>query len=163
MSKNTIKTSIWEDLPGLQGTLQEVEVASQWIQYHGDDKPVGVMIHGPTGVGKSYIKDKLIAELGYKDDEVLHLNASTFHLNRDLAWSELFGHEKGAFTGADKAKKGCLAEKYKAVVLDEFEMLPREVQATFLEYLDSGRFKRLGSTTEEYSKTHVILLTSQSR
>ncbi len=162
MSKNTIKASIWKDLPGLQGTIREVEVAAKWIQYHGDAKPVGIMIHGDTGAGKSYIKDKLIAELGYKDKEVLHLNAATFQLNRDLAWSELFGHKKGAFTDAKHDKPGVLAENHKAVVLDEFEMLPKDVQATLLVYLDTGSYKRLGATKGEHSRIHLILLTNQS-
>ena len=162
MSKGTTRKSVWKDLPGLQQTLGDVESAVKWIELYGDDKPVGIMIHGPTGAGKSYIKDKLIAELGFKEGEVLHLNAATFHLNRDLAWSEFFGHKEGSFTGADNDKEGVLAKNYKAVVLDEFEMLPKDIQAILLVYLDKGSFKRLGATKEEYSRTHLILLTNQS-
>ena len=161
MAKNNANSITWKDLPGLKPCLKKVISASIWIKDHENEKPVGILIHGPTGSGKSYIKDKLLGELGYKEKETLHINASMFLEHRDKVWSHLFGHKKGAYTGAHKDMPGCLNKGLKAVILDEFEMLPQDVQATLLVYLDTGRFTPLGATEERNSKTHLILLTNQ--
>ncbi len=161
MAKNNANSITWKDLPGLKPCLEKVSNASKWIKDHENEKPVGILIHGPTGSGKSYIKDKLLDELGCKEKETFHINASMFLEHRDKVWSHLFGHKKGAYTGAHKDMPGCLNKGLKAVILDEFEMLPQDVQATLLVYLDTGRFTPLGATEERNSKTHLILLTNQ--
>ena len=88
---------------------------------------IGVLILGENGTGKEHIAEKIHAQSTRQKGPFVAIDCGM--LTRDLAASELFGYEKGAFTGAITGKKGCMAEADGGTLfLDEVGNLPAEVQ-----------------------------------
>ncbi|MDI6699402.1 MAG: sigma-54 dependent transcriptional regulator [Candidatus Saccharicenans sp.] len=119
------------------------------------------LITGETGVGKS-----LVAELIHKlspraSKEFIHFNCS--NLSPELFESELFGHEKGAFTGAMERKKGKLeVVDGGTVFLDEVGDLHLQNQAKLLLFMDKGIFYRLGGTERLRADVRIIAATNRN-
>lgn len=111
----------------------------------GEDLPILLM--GETGTGKSYLA-RLIHTWKQKTDALfLTLDCATF--NPNLIESELFGHEKGAFTGANEKKSGLFELACGGtILLEEIENLRAETQAKLLRVLDDKTFRRVGGTEE---------------
>ncbi|SHO49216.1 sigma-54-dependent transcriptional regulator [Desulfopila aestuarii] len=85
-------------------------------------------------------------------------------LQEELLISELFGHEKGAFTGATKQKHGLVSELNGGTLfLDELPDLPPRVQAMLLRFLESGTYTPLGSTKTKQANTKIISAAQKSR
>jgi PAS domain S-box-containing protein len=119
-----------------------------------------VLIKGETGVGK-----ELFAELVHQNSQrvgkpLIKVNCAS--LPRDLIESELFGHEKGAFTGAHAARKGHFEiADGGTLFLDEIGELPIELQPKLLRVLQQGEFMRLGG--QKVHKVDVRLITATNR
>ena len=109
--------------------------------------PLGstVLIWGETGTGKELIAQAIHASDTRRDGPFVALNCAA--LNDSLLESELFGHERGAFTGADRRKKGRfeLADGG-TLFLDEVGEISAAMQAKLLRVLQSGTFERVGGT-----------------
>ena len=120
-----------------------------------------ILIHGETGVGKE-VAAKTIHALGLgKDRPFIKINCGTIPEN--LIESELFGYEKGAFTGAEKdGKKGKveLAENG-TLFLDEIGELPLSMQVKLLDFLQDGTFNRVGGTERLRVSTRLITATNR--
>ncbi|MEJ2657934.1 MAG: sigma 54-interacting transcriptional regulator [Desulfobacterales bacterium] len=103
-----------------------------------------VLILGETGTGKGLIARAIHQASTRKDRPLIHVNCASLPAN--LIESELFGREKGAFTGAQQRQLGRfeLADSG-TIFLDEIAELPIEVQAKLLRVIEDGRFERLGS------------------
>lgn len=113
-----------------------------------------IYIEGETGTGKSHLARKIHERSG-KSGPFVALNLSSF--NPQLVESELFGHKKGAFTGAHTDKSGALREAHNGTLfLDEIDSLTPEVQTKLLTFLDSGKFRRVGDTKEDKVNTRLI-------
>lgn len=119
-----------------------------------------ILLTGPTGVGKSlfihmyreWIKKKKKID-GKKINTV---NCS--HFDKSLSRSELFGHEKGAFTGADNRKDGWIAQSKDGVlILEEIGELPLECQAQLLTFIEDGKYHTVGGT-EIKDGGHIAIL-----
>src|SRR6185436_14605633 len=83
-------------------------------------------------------------------------------LPRDLAESELFGHRKGAFTGADRDHRGLvLAATGGTLFLDEIGDLPLDTQAKFLRLLESGEARRVGDTEAYHTDVRIVAATNR--
>jgi transcriptional regulator with GAF, ATPase, and Fis domain len=104
-----------------------------------------VMILGETGTGKELIARAIHAASSRKKRPLVKVNCATLPAN--LIESELFGHEKGAFTSADQRLIGRFEVANGATLfLDEIGELPLELQSKLLRVLEHGEFERLGST-----------------
>lgn len=103
-----------------------------------------VLVLGETGVGKELVARAIHAASDRRDDPLLYLNCAA--LPETLAESELFGHTKGAFTGAnrDRAGKFELADKG-TLFLDEIGELPLSIQPKLLRAIQEGEIQRVGS------------------
>ena len=105
---------------------------------------ISVLIQGETGVGKEVFAERLHVRSKRAKHPLLRLNCGGF--TETLLDSELFGHEKGAFTGADKAKPGLLESAGGgSVFLDEIGELPLGLQARLLRVLQDRKVQRIGA------------------
>jgi formate hydrogenlyase transcriptional activator len=128
--------------PALKGALHLVSVVA----------PTGstVMIQGETGTGKELIARAIHNLSSRRERAFVKLNCAAIPLG--LLESELFGHEKGAFTGAIAQKTGRFELAHKGTLfLDEVGDIPRELQAKLLRVLQEQEFERLGS-----NRTHKV-------
>lgn len=123
------------------------------------DTSLNVLISGETGTGKEVVARLLHDESGRRKERFIKVNCAALPFT--LLESELFGYEKGAFTGAEKAKPGKFELASEGVVfLDEMGDMPMILQAKLLEVLQSGMFVRLGGTSEIKVNTWVISSTN---
>jgi transcriptional regulator with PAS, ATPase and Fis domain len=117
-----------------------------------------VILHGETGTGKEVLA-RLIHESGpRRERRLVRVNCGA--IPAQLVESTLFGHEKGAFTGAVQQQKGVFEEANQGTVfLDEIGELPLAAQAALLRVLETGSFARVGSTREMEVDVRVIAAT----
>ena len=119
-----------------------------------------VLIQGETGTGKELIARAIHQRSRYRDRPLVKVNCATLPVG--LVESELFGHEKGAFTGAVSRKIGRfeLADGG-TIFLDEISELPLELQAKLLRVLQEGEFERVGSSHTLTVNVRVIAATNR--
>lgn len=117
-----------------------------------------VMVTGPTGAGKELVVRAIHAAGPRAHRALLEINCGA--LSPSLVESQLFGHERGAFTGAERRTEGLFtAAGDGTLFLDEVAELPLELQAKLLRVLEAGTFRRLGSTLELRSEARVVAAT----
>lgn len=113
-----------------------------------------ILITGETGTGKSHLARKIHEKSG-KSGKFVQVNLSSFNIH--LIESELFGHTRGAFTGAINDKKGAFHEAENGTLfLDEIDSLPTDIQTKLLTFLDNNHFRRVGEVHETKIKTRLI-------
>lgn len=118
-------------------------------------------IHGETGTGKELIARAIHLESDRKDKTFVALNCA--NLTENLLESQLFGHKKGAFTGADKDQKGLLAEAEGGTLfLDEVTEIPLALQAKLLRVLQEREYSPVGETKVISFDVKVISASSTS-
>ena len=136
----------------MQQILKRVQAAA------AADSPV--LISGETGTGKELIARALHSESGRRGP-FLAINCSA--ITAGLLESELFGHKKGAFTGADRDKQGLFAAASGGTLfLDEIIDLPLELQPKLLRVLQEGEVRKVGATHPETIDTRVIAAAGNS-
>ena len=120
-----------------------------------------VLLYGETGVGKEVAARYVHDESQIDDAPFIALNCGA--IPETLLESELFGHEKGAFTGADKNREGVFEmAKGGTVFLDEISEMSMAAQTRFLRVLEDRRFRRVGGAKEmNLGKTRVIAATNR--
>lgn len=122
---------------------------------------LAVLITGETGTGKELIARILHFSGKRKSGPFLAVNCSA--LTKTLLESELFGHEKGSFTGAIQQKKGLFEQaKQGTLFLDEVGEMPPSMQAKLLRVLQEGEFRRVGGTETLHTDARVILATNRN-
>ena len=120
-----------------------------------------VLITGGTGVGKEVIANEIHRLSHRKDHRFRTINCSTFPDN-GLLQSELFGHEKGAFTGATSQRHGVFQQADGGTLfLDEIGEMSLEVQAMFLRVLETQEFTRVGGHRDVTVDVRVITATNR--
>ena len=137
----------------LKNTLKTIEQVAP-----GDTT---VLIHGETGTGKELIARAIHQLSNRKNHALVKVNCAA--LPEELIESELFGHEKGAFTGAIKKREGRfeLADQG-TLFLDEIGELPLALQAKLLRVLQEGEFERLGGTSTIKVNVRIIAATNRN-
>ena len=120
-----------------------------------------VLLQGETGSGKEVVA-RLVHELsGRSQGPFLAVNCGG--MSRELLESELFGHEKGAFTGAVGAKIGLVtAAGGGTLFLDELAEMPPPMQVSLLRFLDRGEYRPVGSTRTFHADVRVVAATNQN-
>jgi DNA-binding NtrC family response regulator len=123
-------------------------------------RDVPVLILGESGVGKELVARALHERSGRSASPWMPVNCGA--LEPSLADSDLFGHEKGAFTGAHDRKLGLVeVARGGTLFLDEVGELSLEVQAKLLRFLDQGEFRRVGGSQVQYATTRVVAATNR--
>ena len=120
-----------------------------------------VLITGESGTGKELVARSIHVKSKRRDRNLVTIVCAA--LSRDLLESELFGHEKGAFTGAVSQKKG----KFEiagdgTIFLDEIGEMPIDTQVKLLRFLQEGEFERVGGTEVLRSNARIIAATNQN-
>jgi DNA-binding NtrC family response regulator len=122
------------------------------------DKPV--LILGESGTGKELVARAIHAQSPFADKPLVVINCAA--LPESLLESELFGHEKGAFTGAADAKPGLFEiADGGTLFIDEFGELAGGLQAKLLRVLEDGSMRRIGSVKERRVKVRLIAATNR--
>jgi len=128
---------------------------------HVADTGLNIVIYGESGVGKEVIAQNLYQKSPRNNHPFVKVNCAA--LPDGLLESELFGYEKGAFTGADKKTRGKFELANKGVLmLDEIGDMSLSLQAKLLHVLQGGEFAPLGSEKEVKTDTWVIAATNHS-
>ena len=124
---------------------------------HGD---VPVLIVGETGTGKGFVARRIHESSTQRGAPFVEINCAS--LSATFFESELFGHERGAFTDAKQAKRGLLEVAGKGTVfLDEIGELAPAVQPKLLKVLEERGYRRLGGTSELRSEARILAATNQ--
>jgi DNA-binding NtrC family response regulator len=119
-----------------------------------------ILIQGETGTGKSELARWLHRHSSRAGEPLLELNCSGF--SKDFLETELFGHGKGAFTGAVSSKIGLLEAAHRGTVfLDEIGDLDLQIQPKLLKVLEEKRFRRLGEVQDRKVDFRLIAATHQ--
>jgi formate hydrogenlyase transcriptional activator len=150
------KASMFEEIVGTSSALQRV--ISRVSKVAPTDSTV--LITGETGTGKELIARAVHRQSPRSSRAFVSMNLAA--LPRDLIPSELFGHEKGAFTGAAQRHLGRfeLAEGG-TIFLDEIGELPAETQIALLRVLQEHEFERVGGTRSIHADVRVIAATNR--
>ena len=120
-----------------------------------------VLVTGESGVGKEVIARELHRRSARRDRPFVKVNCAA--LPHDLLESEMFGHERGAYTGADSSTTGKFeAASRGTIMLDEIGEMPLALQAKLLHVLEGGAFTKLGSNKELNPDVRVIAATNRS-
>ena len=120
-----------------------------------------VLITGETGVGKEVLAEYIFSHSRRADKPFVKINCSA--IPKDLLESELFGHEKGAFTGASATKKGKFEMAAGGVLLlDEIGEMSYELQSKLLRVLEAKEFERIGGSRVIPMRARIIASTNQN-
>jgi DNA-binding NtrC family response regulator len=125
------------------------------------DWGVPVVIQGDSGVGKEMVAMALHQLSSRNARPFVPVNCGAFP--ETLLDSELFGHTKGAFTGATTNKRGLIEEADGGTLfLDEIGEASQALQVRLLRFLDNGAFRRVGETTERHADVRIVAATNRS-
>lgn len=122
---------------------------------------VPILITGETGTGKNVLAKQIHFTLSAAEAPLIYVNCSS--IPATLFESELFGHEKGSFTGAANQKKGRVELAHGGtLLLDEITEIPFEIQAKLLDFLQERTFYRVGGVTPVTVDIRIIALTNKN-
>jgi DNA-binding NtrC family response regulator len=167
------KGKLREELKSLKSELKS---RSQYEQFIGDsvkmvqvrgvveqvaDSELTVLIRGESGTGKEIVARMLHTLSGRAEEPFTKVNCAA--IPRDLLEAELFGYEKGAFTGAHKTKPGRFEVANKgSIFLDEIGDMPLELQSKLLQVLEQQEFVRVGGIHNIHVDVRIICATNKN-
>lgn len=122
---------------------------------------VTVLITGETGTGKELVADAIHCNSPRKNNPLIKINCAA--ISETLMESELFGHEKGAFTGATITKPGKIELAHKGTLfLDEVGEIPRDMQVKLLRFIQEQEFERVGGLRTIKVDVRIIAATNRN-
>jgi len=125
------------------------------------DSKVSILIEGESGTGKELIAQAIHQASARRFKPLIVVNCAA--LSENLLESELFGHEKGAFTGAIQQRKGKFEEADGgSLFLDEIGEVPLSLQVKLLRFLQFGQFERVGSNETQTVNVRIIAATNRN-
>ncbi|MCG8325596.1 MAG: sigma-54 dependent transcriptional regulator [Thiotrichales bacterium] len=143
----------------LLGESAELKTLKSLIQQFAD-QPFPVLIEGESGCGKELVALQLHEGSDRRDAPFLTINCAAF--SGELLESQLFGHSKGAFTGAVNARAGFFEEAAGgSLCLDEIGEMPVDLQSKLLRVLENGEYYRVGETQPRQSSARIIAATNR--
>jgi len=144
---------------GLIGKSASMRTVYRVIQ-NAAPTDVSVLISGASGTGKELVARALHQRSGRADKPFVAINMAA--IPRDLVDATLFGHDKGAFTGADRERQGAVAEADGGTLfLDEVTEMPVELQPKLLRFLQERSYRRVGGERERQSNVRIISATNR--
>ena len=147
----------WSDIIHQSQKMKETILRARKISQHD----VPVIIQGESGTGKELFARAIHYSSRRKEAPLVAVNCGA--LPKDLIEAQLFGYEKGAFTGAEKKFKGYLEQADKGTIfLDELGELPLDSQVKLLRVLQDGQLRRVGSEKEISIDIRVIAATNRN-
>jgi DNA-binding NtrC family response regulator len=152
-SKNSSKTVMIGESEAFRKTMDLIQLVGP--------ADTTILIEGESGVGKELVAENIHHNSKRSHLQLVTIDCATLHEN--LLESELFGHERGAFTGADRKKEGLLeVADGGTVFLDEIGEISPAIQAKLLRVLETSRFRRLGGTRDISVNVRFITATNRN-
>ena len=141
------------------GESASVSAILQQIEQFADS-PFPVLIQGESGTGKEMVAKALHEHSKRKSEPYMAINCAA--IAPELLEAQLFGHRKGAFTGASQEHKGFFIEVGQGtLLLDEIGELPLALQGKLLRVIENGEFYRVGDTQQLKSRARIIAATNK--
>ncbi len=141
----------FEEFVGSSAAAEAVRSAAR----RAAESELPVLLVGETGTGKELLARAIHAASERRERPFVALNCALF--SEALLESELFGHARGAFTGATALKPGLVeAADGGTLFLDELADMPRPIQAALLRFLELGEFRRLGETQTRHADVRIV-------
>jgi len=151
--RNEVQRDLIGEGPKFQAVLEQVSLVAP--------ATCAVLIQGETGTGKELIAEAIHARSSRANGPFIKLNCAA--IPAGLLESELFGHDRGAFTGALVQRIGRLQLAHKGTIfLDEIGDLPLELQPKLLRALQEQEFERLGSSQTVHVDVRIVAATNQN-
>ncbi|MCH8567373.1 MAG: sigma-54 dependent transcriptional regulator [Balneolales bacterium] len=148
-----------QDKFGLIGNSQSLRLVLEKAALVAPTK-INILLRGESGVGKDVMAKVIHGLSDRKDKKLVIVNCGA--IPEGIIESELFGHEKGSFTGADQTRQGYFEMANEGTIfLDEIGDTPKNVQVKLLRILENGEYYRVGSS--EVRKTDVRIITATNR
>ncbi|MGC9403903.1 sigma-54-dependent transcriptional regulator [Vibrio genomosp. F10] len=143
--------------PRIIGETQTIRTLRDTIS-HISNTQADILLFGETGTGKELVARSLHEQSDRREENFVAINCGAVPEN--LIESELYGHEKGAFTGAEHHRTGKLEHAHNGTLfLDEIESMPMQAQIKLLRVLQERQFERVGSNTLHSLNIRVIAAT----
>ena len=154
---------VLDQKPGFEAIVGHSKVLCRALEMaaRAAQSDVTVLIRGETGTGKELVAQGIHCSSGRRSGPFVTINCGT--IPRDLLESELFGHAKGAFTGAANHKKGKVEIAHRGTVfLDEIAELPFELQVKLLGVIQDRQIEKLGATEKTSVDVRIIAATHRN-
>ncbi len=143
------------------GSSPKIREVKELIKIVGETPRTSILIEGESGTGKELVANAIHYSSNRRDNPLIKINCSAIPEN--LVESELFGHEKGAFTDAKTLKKGLFELAHTGTIfLDEISSLKLSLQPKLLRILETQSFRRIGGTNDINVDVRVITATNQN-
>ncbi len=159
-----LRSAIQHSLPtqpvGIRHWLTDSEQGKQvlWLAKKSAATPLSIYLAGETGTGKEVLAHLLHAWSDRAGAPFIPLHCGALAIN--LAESELFGHAKGAFTGASNQRSGALMQAHGGTLfLDEIGDLPLDIQVKLLRFLENGEIRAIGADRSTRADVRIICAT----
>ena len=148
-----------ERFGSLVGTHSSMQAVYEIIKNVADSK-CSVLITGETGCGKELVAREIHLRSKCRMKELVTVNCAA--IPKELLESEMFGHEKGAFTGATQRKIGCAERANNSTLfLDEIGDMPMDLQVKLLRFLQDKSFTRVGGSEEIKADIRIVAATNR--